>query len=375
MKKSLFQYILFAGILCSIFSCSDKDEAMPGAPTITRVTTTLDRTTGLQNGELNQWLIIIGTNLSGTQKVEFNDLVADHKDIYSDDTLVSVQVPRKIPGTINNKLTVTTDHGSVTYDFPIEIPQLKNDGFDFDYAATGTTLTILGDNFDLYGFTKDGTTVTFTGGATAQLTEATANTLKLTVPNGAQPGKLTVKGSAPMNTTFTTSASYMDNRGILMSMDPYGGWNGSAFLSSGPDPAPFAGQKYFKIVKTFGGGWAWDPFMSNRVPIPADLQNSQANLDKYVLKFEVNTPAGGNGIPSPINIVFQDPGYKETWFDPSGRGSYPFKTDGKWVTMRCPMTAFAGHNFPANPIMEIMLRGDQPVNANFAITNFRIVPK
>lgn len=373
MKKLLIQYLLFAGILFSIASCSDKDEAVQGAPTITRVTTVLDRTTALPNGELNQWLIIIGNNLRGTQKVEFNDLMADHKDIYSDDTLVSVQVPRKIPGTINNKLTVTTDHGTVTFDFPIEIPQLKNGGFEFDYVATGNTLTILGDNFDLYGFTKEGTTVTFTGGATAQLTEATPTALKLIVPNGAQPGKLTVKGAAPMNTSFTTSASYMDNRGILMNMDPFGGWNGAAFLSAGPDPAPFAGHKYFKIVKNFNGGWAWDPFMSNRVPIPAELQNNQANFDKYVLKFEVN--ASGNGIPSPINFVWQDPGYKDTWFDPSGKGSYPFRTDGKWVTLSCPMTAFAGHNFPANPILEIMLRGDQPVAASFAITNFRIVPK
>lgn len=374
MKNVLIRYILFAAILFSIASCSKNDDPPPAEPVITRVTTTLDRTVTLSNGELNQWLLIHGRNLSGAQRVQFNDLVAEHKDIYSNDTLISVQVPRKLPGTVNNKLVVTTSHGSATFDFPIEIPQLRNTGFSFDYVSIGSELVINGDNFDLYGFTKDGTTVTFTGGATAQLTAATATELKLLVPTGAQAGAVTVKGSAPLNSTFTTKAWYLDNRNILLNMDPFGGWNGAAFISSGPNPAPFAGQKYFKITKTFGGGWAWDPFMSNRVLIPAELQNSQANFDKYALKFEVYAAAGSGGIPSPINIVFQDPGYKETWFDPSGRGQYPFTTNGKWVTLTCPMTAFAGHNFPASPILEIMLRGENPVNSDFAITNFRIVP-
>lgn len=371
MKKSFLYFLLV--LLTGITGCSKNDDPPPGAPVITHVTTSTNRVTPITNGELNQWLIIIGRNLSGTRKVEFNDLVAEYKDIYSSDTLVSVQVPRKIPGTVNNKLTLTTDHGTVTYDFPIEIPQLKNTGFEFDYAAAGSTLTILGDNFDLYGFLKEGTTVTFTGGATAQLTEATATALKLTVPNGAQAGAITVKGAAPMNTTFTTTAWYLDSRGVLMDLNAFGGWNGAAFISSGPDPVPFAGQKYFKITKAFGGGWAWDPFMSSRVPIPAEIVADKTKVSNYSLKFELY--ASGNGVPSPINIVFQDPGYKETWFDPSGKGQYPFTTGGKWLTMTVPMTAFDGHTFPATPIMEIMIRGDQPTNANFAITNFRIVPK
>jgi hypothetical protein len=374
MKKS-FLYFLFLALLTGFGSCSKNDDPPPGAPKIIRVTTTLDRSTPLTNGELNQWLIIVGENLSGAQKVEFNDLVAERSAIYSNDTLVSVQVPRKLPGTVNNKLVLTTDHGTVSFDFPIEIPQLRSDGFEFDYAPVGTSLNIIGDNFDLYGFTKDGTTVTFTGGATAQLTEATATSLKVMIPTGAQPGAVTVKGAAPLNSTFTTTAWYMDTRGSLFSMDPFTGWNGAAFIANGPDPAPFASQKYFRIVKTFGGGWTWDPFMSNRVPVPADLVNNQNNFNKYTLKFEVFAAANSAGIPSPINIVFQDPGYKETWFDPSGRGQYPFTTNGKWVTLSCPMTNFTGHNFPASPILEIMLRGENPASSNFAITNFRIVPK
>ncbi|QEC44376.1 glycan-binding surface protein [Pseudobacter ginsenosidimutans] len=374
MKKSIIFFLFFA-LLAGFAGCSKNDDPPPGAPKITRVTTTIDRTTALTNGELNQWLLIFGENLSGTQKVEFNDLVAEYSNIYSNDTLISVQIPRKLPGNTSNKLVVTTSHGSASFDFPIEIPQLSNNGFEFDYPAIGSELVINGDNFDLYGFTKEGTTVTFTGGVTASLTEATATTLKMLVPAGAQAGALTVKGSAPLSSTFTTKAWYLDNRNILLSMDPFTGWNGAAFISNGPNPTTFAGQKYFKITKTFGGGWAWDPFMSNRIPVPAELVNNQNNFNKYTLKFEVFAAAGSAGIPSPINIVFQDPGYKETWFDPSGRGQYPFTTNGKWMTMSCPMTNFAGHNFPATPILEIMLRGENAANSDFAITNFRIVPQ
>lgn len=373
MKKSII-YFFFAALLTGFASCSKDDDPPPGAPTISRVTTSNNRTTPLANGELNQWLIIQGKNLSGTQKVVFNDLEAAYKDIFSNDTLVSVQIPRKIPGTINNKLTLTTNYGTVSFDFPIEIPQLKSNGFEFDYPAAGATLTILGDNFDLYGFTKEGTTVTFTGGATAQLTEATATSLKLTVPNGAQPGAVTIKGAAPLSTTFTTAAWYQDNRGSLVNMDPFGGWNGAAFIANGPDPAPFEAKKYFRINKAWAGGWAWAPFLSASVPMPAGVVGTTANLNDYDLKFEVYAANGSTGISKPINIVFQGNGFKDFMFDPSGKGQYPFTTNGKWVTVSCPMKNFTGYTFLASTIMEVMLKAADPFNSDFSITNFRIVP-
>ncbi len=215
---------------------------------------------------------------------------------------------------------LTTDHGSVSFDFPIEIPQLRSDGFEFDYAPVGTLLNIIGDNFDLYGFTKDGTTVTFTGGATAQFNGGHGHFSEIDDPNRRTTRRRHRERCSTIEFHLHYYCMVYGYKGALCSAWILSqAWNGAAFIANGPDPAPFAGQKYFRIAKTFGGGWAWDPFMSNRVPVPADLVNNQNNFNKYTLKFEVFAAANSAGIPSPINIVFQDPGYKETWFDPSGK--------------------------------------------------------
>ena len=89
----------------------------------------------------------------------------------------------------------------------------------------------------------------------------------------------------------------------------------------------------------------------------------------------MNIAAGSSAIPQPLNIVFQGNGFKDVFFNPSPSGSLPYNTNGKWVTISAPMSLFEGYPFLSTTILEMMLKYSDPFQSDFAITNFRIVPK
>lgn len=376
---SIKKILAVAGLACIavaiMVSCKKETKISYTQPVITRVAQPLD-STGIVSGSFTQWIIIYGEHLSSTESVTFNDQVVDYKNFYASDTSISVQIPRAIPENVTNTITVTTKGGTATYQFTVLIPDLQLAGILNEYTAVGDTLTLVGQNFDLYGFTKEGTIVTFTGGQTANLTDASPSALKLIVPEGAGEGPISIKGTAPLNTEATTPDWYKDSRNMLFSMDPFTGWNGSAFISSGPDPAPVNGP-YFKVNKSWQGGWAWDPFCSNNCNIPQELVNDPAQYVHYAIKFEMNTPAGPPSLPLKLYMCFNSGNFREYFYDPSGSGTFPFTTNGKWQTFTVPLKNWGnldGFTFSSTMIMEFMLKDANPSESNFAICNFRMVP-
>jgi hypothetical protein len=373
--KNIF-FLLCGLSLAGILGNSCKKDSAPGygIPTITRIAQPLD-TTGITSGSFTQWVIIYGTNLASTQAVSFNDQSVAYKTIYSSDTSVTVQIPRAIPQNVTNTLSVTTRGGTVTYKFTTLIPALQLTGILNEYTAIGDTLTLLGQNFDLYGLDTSATTISFAGGATVNVVAATATTLKVIVPASAVPGPLALKGIAPLNISMTTSAWYMDNRNFLFNMSNWNGWNGSTWLSSGPTPAPINGP-YFHVKKSWQGGWNWDPFCSNNCAMPAALVNDPTQYVNYALKFEMNIPVGPPSLPLKLYMVFNSGNFKEFFYD-AGNGAYPFSTNGKWQTFTVPLKSWgnlAGFTFSNPIIMEFMLKDANPSQSDFSICNFRMVP-
>src|SRR5882757_225134 len=204
--KNIF-FLLCSLVLAGIIGSSCKKDSAPsyGIPTISHVAQPLD-SAGIDSGSFTQWVIIYGTNLASTQAVFFNDQSVAYKTIYASDTSVTVQIPRAIPREVTNTLTVTTKGGTVTYKFTTVIPALQLTGILNEYTAIGDTLTLLGQNFDLYDLDTSATTITFAGGGTVNVVAATATTLKVIVPASAQPGPLALKGIAPLNISMTTTA-------------------------------------------------------------------------------------------------------------------------------------------------------------------------
>ena len=359
-----------------LYSCKKDDDVAGGSPAISKVYTPTDRSTVISTGELNQWLIIAGSNLAGTETVQFNDISIDKTDFFANDTSVTVRVPRQIPTNVNNLITVTTAAGSATYNFTVVIPQLKISGMANEYVEAGDTLEVTGDFFDLYELDTTLTTVSFTGGSTVNVVASGATSLKVIVPQDAQPGPLTITGPAPRNMELVTSAWYKDNRNYLFDINSFGGWNGSSYISSGPDPAPLTGP-YFKVNKSWQGGWAWDPFLSNNCNIPQELVDDASKYKNYALKFEMYTPSSGNTLPLKLTMVFNTGGYKEYSFDPSAANTFPYSTKGKWKTFTVPLKDWGnldGFTFVNPMIMEFMLKDANPSESNFSVCNFRMVP-
>ena len=204
LKNILLPGFLFLAALF-VISCKKDSAPVYGVPTISRVAQPLDNS-GIDSGSFTQWVIIYGTNLASTQSVSFNDQTVVYKTLYASDTSVTVQIPRAIPQDISNTITLTTKGGTATYNFTTVIPALQLNGMFNEYAPIGDTLTLIGQNFDLYGLDTSSTTVTFTGGAKVNVVAGAASTLKVIVPSDAQPGPVMVNGAAPLTIYIITKA-------------------------------------------------------------------------------------------------------------------------------------------------------------------------
>ena len=368
--------IALLGLIWAV-SCKKNNGVSYGVPTITSVAQPLD-STHIDTGSFTQWVIIYGTNLASAQSVTFNDQTVAFDSIYASDTSVSVRIPRAIPVKVTNTVTVTTKGGTASYAFTVLIPALQVADMFNEYTPVGDTLTVVGQNFDLYGLDTSATTVTFTGGVTASVISGTATTLNLIVPTGAEPGPITVKGPAPNNATQTTIAWYMDNRNFLFGMNPFTGWNGVSNVSTGPTPTPVNGP-YFEVAQSWQGGYAWAPYCSNWCNIPAALVNDSTQYVNYALKFEMNTPAGSAALPEPLYMCIHgaNNSFESYMYDPSGSNTFPFSTNGKWETFTVPLSSWGdlgGFGYTSSMILEFMLQGANPCQSDFGICNFRLVP-
>jgi hypothetical protein len=111
--------------------------------------------------------------------------------------------------------------------------------------------------------------------------------------------------------------------------------------------------------------------------MPQALVDDPSQYVNYALKFEMNVPAGPPSLPLKLYMVFNSGNFKEFFYDPSGSGSFPFTTNGKWETFTVPLKSWGnldGLEFSNPIIMEFMLKDANPSQSDFAICNFRMVP-
>jgi hypothetical protein len=349
-----------------------------GLPAITRIAQPTNADTSIVSGIFNEWLVIYGTHLESTQSVSFNGIMVPYDQLYATDTSISIKIPRVIPDNVTNTIEVITKGGTASHSFTVNIPPLKVNAILDEYTPIGDTLIIIGENFDLYKVTADTGLVVFTGGASSKVISATSDTIQVIVPQGAQPGQLSISGDPALGdlAKVKTSGWYMDNRNFLFDMNNYWGWNGRDFISSGPDPHPINGP-YFKVEKDWAGGWAWAPFCSNNCAIPEALVDDPGQYINYALKFEMHTPIGSPALPAPLYMCFNSGDFKDYFYDPTGKGLFPFSTNGKWQTFTVPLKDWGnldGFTFKPSMIMEFMIKAADPSQSNFSICNLRLVP-
>jgi hypothetical protein len=235
----------------------------------------------------------------------------------------------------------------------------------------GSTATIHGSYF------YKPITVTFTGGVTGELVTVTDNLLTVKVPEGAEPGPIT------LTTNFGEKSSdfwFRDNRNIFLSSDPFTGWWNINYVVTSPgDGDPVAINGNYIRVKQQIGGWAWTEVAGGPAsamgPISKNIPDDAIlNPSKYNFKFEVNTvkPYNNNVIKFNMGIAseFND---EYRWFP-------PYDTKGQWQTVVIPFEEIAaklpiGVVNPDGYWTRILFHGPGDLDCDISFDNFRVVPK
>lgn len=382
MKKTdKFLPLLFLTILLlgSFASCK-KDDSGPngGVPSISyiRVTEPTKSDSLLAGAFQSNLIAIIGVNLQNARQVWFNDQRASLTPTYITSTTILVSVPSIIPETIDNKLKILFANGdTLRYDFKVLISEPAISSMTSEYVATGGVATINGDYF------YKPLTVTFTGGVNGEIVSIEPKIIKVKVPNGAQPGQITV------TTNFGSTKSnfwFRDNRNIFISNDPFTGWWNSSYVVNSPGTAdvPSINGNYFRVKKIISS-WSWNEFaggpasamgpISKNVPDEAILKPALYNL-----KFEVNTIKPYNNSVISINVGLNaenNNAYK--WLP-------PYDTKGEWQTVVIPFEEVAasyesaGSKLVVNPDgywTRILMQGPGTLDCDMSFDNFRVVPK
>lgn len=190
MKKrfnSIYKYLLMAPVLLTLgISCKKSKTEAGQPPKITGVTNLTDRNNQLPATDYGTWIMIKGQHLSGTQSVVFNTVAAADSLIWSDDTSITVKIPAVLPHPSENPITVTTAHGSDTYQFLILQPAPVIYSFDPVTGEEDTEVTIKGDYFG-------GVTEVRFDNTVAQIVSSDKSEIKVKVPAGVQLGYIHVK--------------------------------------------------------------------------------------------------------------------------------------------------------------------------------------
>jgi len=371
--------IAMAGILTN---CSDEDSG--GAPRVSyvRITEPASSDSLLVAAAQGQMVAIMGDNLQHTVELWVNDRQAALTTTFITNTSIITRVPAELPEVITNQVKLVFSNGeSLIYDFSVDISAPFISRIKSEYVNTGDVATFFGDYF------YPPLVVTFTGGAQAEIASVEDQVLNVVVPDGVQPGPVTIASNFGIT---ETDFWFRDNRNIIASFDvpidpnPSGEhlWHGEAlFTSSDPDISSVQGN--FVRVNQDLGPWAWYEMYvgtaSDNISTK-ELKNIPLEAfekpDQYLLKLELNTlaPLGGANIRMYIGPDM-----------PGERGTYYYNwtpntdTGGDWETVSIPWKDFLDANEtlvynPAGYGISMHFSGPNAVIANFGLDNMRVVP-
>lgn len=362
---------------------ADSDVPNEGAPVISAVYDVSDTKfeTPITEGNINQMVTIVGKNLNHVVSVKFNTVECDMANVYTASTKAVVQIPSKLSMENENKIEYTTDQGTAEYAFVIPFPDLTVSGVDCEFKNGGQTMTILGANFDLYGF-DSGVSKVVLGGTTLTPEDITAKDMKVKIPEGTADNSLVVvEWATTSGQQLSASLPYRPTQHLL-----YGNFDGVNANIDGPvsgnmtyeDDSQVSGAtaslgyKHIHITGSYGA-WAWNTIdlSRNMVEVDGDL----SNLDDYVLKFEV---LNAKNFPMPVETGLKfnfNWGSDWAWNIGDGAG---IDTKGDWQTVTLPIAGMAtkGISRPGTwQTLRIIFQPSVAMDVDFRLGNFRIEKK
>src|SRR5581483_801976 len=160
---------------------------------------------------------ILGANFDGATSVDFKDGVPA---VFTVDS--SSQITTVVPdGAISGRIKVTTPAGTATSStaFKVTSAKLRIDSFSPSSGPVGTSVTILGANFD------GATSVDFKDGVPAVFTVDSSSQITTVVPDGAISGRIKVTtpaGTATSSTAFKVTSAKLRIDSFSPSSGPVG---------------------------------------------------------------------------------------------------------------------------------------------------------
>lgn len=388
MNKYVLMLFCLSSLSYSLTSCDDivdynvnytpADQiANNGAPVIKAVYDVADTAfvNPINEGTLNQTVVLVGENLNSVQSVSFNTIACDMKNVYTMSTKAIVQIPSKLSMEQVNKIAYTTAQGSTTYDFVIPFPDLIVSSLACEFTNAGESVMVYGKNFDLYDF-EGGTSTIKLNGQQLGVGSITSESMKVLVPEGTPENSELVFSWQTNGISYNTSLPFRPSANLLfgdfsgVSMNIDGTVKMAVEGDEGIGASAWLNQNNLHFTGSYSA-WAWNTIdlSCNMVDVTVD------DVNDFVLKFEVLTPTNfplteQTGLQFCFNW-----GDSYAWNPANGLG---INTFGQWQTVSIPLAPMAtkGISEPGKwQTLRIIFQPHAAYDADFRLANFRIVKK
>lgn len=312
--KTLKSVVISVIALAMLFSCKknevSKENTAP--PQVSSVTNLTDRGTALTFCDFGDWIIIKGSGLSTTNKIDFNGVLAADSLFYADDSTITVKIPDILPDVLNNPITVYTKYGTVTYQFQIKQPAPVINNISPAVGDPGDIVTITGLNFINLVSVK-------IGNADAEIVSSTPTEIKIKVPSVSY-GYISVQTtSGQVQSSGIFGFKYIVYTDALASDWIYSLYSAGYQVVQAPSPV-LRGTSAIKVLYTT----AWGGFRLKK--------NTAMSLTGYSsLKFSLYGEAESVG--KKVRVFLNNSsstGYKDITITESG----------KWITYEIPLSQF-----------------------------------
>lgn len=386
INKVKFAVALVA-VSAGFASCADqpdKYEIADGTPTISyiRPVDVSAKDSLLNSASLGEAICIVGNNLRSITQIYFNDQTAVLNTSYMTDNTILLNVPKSIPGKVNDKIYfITSGNDTISYDFAVTIPAPVVSSMSNEWASAGEEVTISGDYFLTYDNAPLSITVGDDYVIEAKDLVITKNSITFTMPSDFPEHE-----SVYVKTKYGKTKAgfqYMDTRGMLFDFDTPNpvtnvvlgnhGWHNRDIQS---DETSLKGNYLLLGNAKMGadGGWndsnfafeywagTWDKDFSGDGVKLCDVADF-SDWENKSFKFEMCIPKSNPWMSAPLQVIFANTNSVTFWnanndffhkekeisralYMPwnNDEGSYDTgENDGKdrWVTVTIPLKDFA----------------------------------
>lgn len=353
-----------------------------GAPVISAVYDGADvsLSTPITEGEPGQNLIIAGQNLNNLKSLKFNGVEADLSKTYTMSTKANVSIPTTFSEERVNQIEYTTDKGTATYAFVVKFPTLRISHLSNEFAAAGTTVEIIGQNFDYYSFGQSGANASVSvNGSSVAVSHVSADALAIEIPAGTPDNSAIVIDWVDFyGVKQTTSVAFRPTKGILFAdlskaqRDKTDQCVTIEDDSQVKSTTSALGTKHLHFSGTINSyAWVELSFSQNLPDVGDATKVSDYNFVFEVLTAETN-PLLGKGHEFAWNWDWSN---SYLWNPGDGAG---LNTQGQWQTVRIPLSELAPKGIGSTGEWSTLNIGFQPseaYDADFRMGNFRIQKK